>query len=490
MPMRQAPNILLLHCDSLDGRVMGCAGHAAAHTPNLDALAARGLRFRNAYCPSPLCVPSRVATWLGQHSHRSHTWGNPYGVASDEGSFMQKLQTAGYDAASIGRDDRFAGGHSMANRLTAWTRSSGVFLARGDVSPRATLATDLDVRVREIDWKHTDEACARLARFRSGDPPWILSLGWIAPHPMGGYRTSPTWLDRIDADKISLPPADRSEHPAMAYMRRAKGVPDNLPDEEVLAIRRHYCAMVAEVDAQIGLVLAQLERSGLADSTVVIFFSDHGDLQMEHRQWRKSAFFEGSARVPLILAGPGLPSGVVCDELASLLDLHPTLIELAGLPHDEQSDGISLLGEDLPEDRPIVAQYHDSMQPTGSFMLREGLWKLIEFVGMDPLLFHLGEDPDEIDDRSRRDAAVCERLRKRLRQLVDPDAIDQEAKVHDRRCLRTWRDLIGEAAYRDTMRQFFPTIGDEDFRELDRWLAEPLPPVASFGNNQTNTKIN
>lgn len=362
-------NICFIHCDSMDGRVMGCAGHPAAHTPNLDRLAARGIRFTNAYTPSTVCVPSRAATWTGRYSHRLRVWNNGGGLESDEHTFLPRLNEAGYTTTTIGRDDRFQDQHSMGNRLMAWTRSSGVCLLRGS-PPMAKLLQDKKERVRDDDWPHTENALEWLARRRPGDKPFFLSLGYLNPHPMAGYTTSPFYRDMIKRDRISPPPPCEENHPAMHFMQRAKRCDEPVDTETLCDIRHHYYAMIAEVDHQVGLVLDQLESSGLADSTLVVFFSDHGDMQMEHGQWRKSCMYEASVRVPLIMAGPGMTGGQVREDLVSLLDLYPTLLEWAGTPADPGADGVSLFRPQ--EERPdfVVSQYHDCMQPTGSFMTR------------------------------------------------------------------------------------------------------------------------
>ncbi len=478
MTSSSPPNILLLHCDSMDGRAMGCAGHPAAFTPNLDRLAAQGTRFHTAYCPSPVCVPSRVATWSGRHSHRTRTWGNACGQVDDAGTIVTALAEAGYDTTRIGRDDRYADGHSLGIRLAQWTRSSGLALTRGNQTLLHAPGTDQGERVHGRDWNTTDQAMAWLQTRAGNAQPFFCSVGFSAPHPP--YGSGPYWLDHIDPAAITLPPTDREEHPAMRFMRITKGVPEDLDADTIRAVRRTYCAMVAEVDAQIGRILDRLAASGLADNTLVVFFSDHGDMQMEHGQSRKCSHFESSVRVPLIFAGPGIPAGVTHEGPASLLDLVPTLRAVAGLPDDTEADGYDLLAASVAADRPMIAQYHDCLQPTGSFMLRVGPWKLIDYIGMDPQLFHLDEDPDEIDDRSTSEAERCQALRQQLRSLLDVEAIDQAAKEHDRRSFFTWRALSGRAGGRDILTREFPAITDDELEQLDRWCGADRATIAAF----------
>lgn len=472
----QKPNILLIHCDSMDGRVMGCAGHPAAHTPNIDRLAARGTRFHNTYTPSPVCLPGRTAVWSGRHVHHSRAWHNGCGTDSDADTFLPRLEAGGYTVHRIGRDDRFHDEHSFANRFTAWIRESGVTLKRGR-PPTPILEEDAGERVRNVDWKHTDQAIRFLDERSSTDPqPFFLSLGYINPHPGGGYRTSRFYSDQIQREAVTLPPDAPETHPAMKAMQMGKNMDRTFDAETIRDIRWHYLGMIAEIDNQVGKVLDTLERNGLADSTVVIFFSDHGDMQMEHGQWRKSCMYEASGRVPLILAGPGFQAGEVRQDLASIIDLYPTLLELGGCEADPRTEGVSLTL--APEQRPQVAlsQYHDGMQPTGSFMLRKGPWKWIEYPGLPPQLFQLEEDPDELNNRASSEPEVARDMAAEMRRHLDVEAIDALAKADGRRCYSLWRALVGRQQFRKTLRELADEVSDEDIEKLESWRESHIAP--------------
>lgn len=430
--MSRRPNLLLIHSDSLDGRAMGCAGHPAAYTPNLDRLAGEGVLFDRAYCASPVCVPSRVATWCGAYPHRHDAWNNACGLADDTPTFLPQLERAGYLIHAIGRDDRSRGSHSFSLRLRAWTRAADVVLP--GYPPWVVTETDKCERVRDIDWRYTDEAIAWLSQRSLGEPPFFLSLVYIQPHPGSGYRTSPHYLDRVDPAMITAPPTDRDEHPVVRRGRLNKGALEGFTDTQVLDLRYHYLGMVAEVDAQVGLVLDAIEQASLAESTIVVFFSEHG-------QWRKSTMYESSARVSLLVRGPGLPRGTVRDDLASLVDLSPTLLDLAGVDERRATDGVSLFADTPDPRRCVFAEYHESLQPTRSFMARTGPWKLVHYAGHAPPLFHLDDDPDEIEDLATRRPDVVAELDGRLRRAMDVDAIDARAKAYDVDCFTRWRAM-------------------------------------------------
>ena len=183
-------------------------------------------------------------------------------------------------------------------------------------------------------------------------------------------------------------------------MSVTKNTHGHFTDDEILAIRRHYFAMVAETDAMLGQVLDTLEATGQLNDTYIIFASDHGEMNMEHRQTLKNAMYEASARVPLIVAGPGLQQGVISDELVSLIDLFPTLMDMAGLDHPEGLDGVSLLplcrGDASGRPNYVFSEYHSNFSNTGIAMWRQGPWKYIRYAGYPPQLFNLQDDPEEI----------------------------------------------------------------------------------------------
>lgn len=470
--MKQQPNVLLIHSDSMDGRAMSWLGHPAASTPNLDRLAARGTAFTTACSNSPQCVPSRSSFMTGRHVHEIEAWNNFKGLEPDDPTLTHDAAHAGYQVREIGRRGYDSGGHSLSARLSAWLRSAGIELPQ-KAPPRAERVPDTQ-RVREGDWQHVDEAVHWLRNdaARTGQP-FLASLGFGQPHPGGGYNTSDHYLGRIPDEHVHLPPDDTLEHPVMRDMSIAKHTTDPLPDDEVLRIRCHYLAMIAELDAMVGQVLEALEAAGLADRTIVVFFADHGDMQMEHRQWLKNAMYEGSTRVPLIFAGPGIAAGHRIDTPVSLVDLRPTLCELIGEPSPARTAGRSLcpgLAGNALNEAPVLSQYHSNMQCTGSFMLREGTWKYIAYPGYPSQLFDLAADPDEMHDLAQSHENLATRMDQRLRELCDYPDIDRRAKANDRQCFSAWRDTVDARTCRRAMESIFHGFTDDHQQLIDRWL--------------------
>ncbi len=472
--MSERPNIIFIQSDSMDGRAMGCAGHPAAHTPVMDAIAERGVIFQNTYCNSPQCMPSRASMWSGQHVHNCEGWSNYKGLSPDCPTFRDALDAGGYRTAILGRTDHFTGAHSLGCHLAIWTRAANIDRT-GKRPPRLILEETDSRRLREIDWGRVDEAKQWLRENALADnKPFFMHLGFSQPHPGSGFRTTPHYRDLIDPGTVTIPPRDESRHPVMAYMRATKNCDMEFTDDEIRELRRHYFAMIAELDAMIGEVLGVADDLDLLDSTYVICTSDHGEMNLEHGQYLKNALYEGPARVPLVIAGPGVGGNSICHDLVSLVDIFPTLMDMADIEHPDGLDGHSLLppleGRETARPDWVLSQYHANMQNTGSFMFRQGDWKLIEYVGFGPQLFNLREDPDEIVNRAASDPEAYARLRSQLYDIVDCAAVDAKTKAFDRECFRRWRAEAGEDVYRETMTKRFRGWGKAEFARIEEWL--------------------
>lgn len=251
--------------------------------------------------------------------------------------------------------------------------------------------------------------------------------------------------DLYSPDAMPLPaqfrPGERPEHPAALHVRRVMGFKDAEDEAMLRRVAAAYCALVSHLDEQIGEVLAAAEELGLLPRTRVIYTSDHGEAAGAHGLFGKYTFYERSAGVPLLMMGPGIPAGGVADQLVSLVDLFPTILEGAGVAlasEDASLPGISLwpaLQGHCDPERAVFGEYHAAASAAGAFMLRRGALKLIHHVGMPSQLFDLEADPDETVDlaatpEGRERVAAME---SELRRIVDPEAVDARAKADQRR---------------------------------------------------------
>ncbi len=467
-------NILFIECDSMDGRIMGCMDHPAAHTPNMDAFAERGVLFRNTYCNSPQCCPSRASRWSGKHNHVIEAWNNYKGLENGAQTYVSDLEDAGYDHQAYGKTDYVSGSHSLGNRVTSWNRAAGIRLHRGGGPLAGLRQIEADEqKVHARDWQKVDNSIAYLRERSSDGKPFILHCSLSCPHP--AFVSSRRYLDRIDAARVSVPPFEERLHPVMEYMSETKGCFERFTENQILAVRHTYFAMIAEVDEMLGTLLEAFDSLDLSDNTYVLFSSDHGDMNMEHRQYLKNAMYEASARVPLIVTGPGVVKDTSVDDLVSLIDLYPTFMDMTGLPHPEGLAGTSLMPELTggTTDRPdtVLCQYHGNFAYTGEFMLRRGSFKYIAYAGCEPQLFDLDADPDEMDNLIASNPKLASEMDKALRERIDYDAVDQKVKAYDRKSYTAWRTEAGPETYEGAMREILPGWGDREREITEAWLA-------------------
>ena len=485
---RQPLNIVFLQNDSMDGRVMGCMGHPAMKhaTPNLDALARRGVLFRNAYTNNPICCPARASMWSGRYTFHCEGWNNYKGLNPGAPTFQTRLEEVGYRVQTFGKTDYLSGRHTIRARVSAWTRSAGIELPNYNEPAPVVLPGDKrDVHAK--DWQLIRRGVAWLKEARkSPDQPFLLYVGLGIPHPV--FRTSEYYYDKIPEVAVTLPPDDQYDHPVMRYQRAVKAWKHGFSPEMVRKVRRTYFAMVAEFDAMLGELLAALDEPGLRENTCVIVASDHGENAMEHQQWYKMNLYESSARIPLLVAGPGFLENHVVQTPVSLIDIYPTLMDLAGRSTPPGLDGHSLWPEltGRASSRPdwVLSEYHDTTCNTGSFMLRRGPWKYIAYVGYEPMLFDLAGDPDEVRNLASAHPEVVREMDAQLRKIVDYPAIDAKVKAYDRESFSHWRaETKAKGQYEQTMARIFSGwdhVRADDMRpwttadeaRIQKWLAD------------------
>jgi arylsulfatase K len=464
MPDRNTSNILFIHTDSMDGRLMGCMGHPAMAnaTPTLDALAREGVLFCNAYR------------------------NNFKGLKDSDDVFTDRLQSAGYTCLDLGKTDYRSGGHTIRARVSPWTRSANIPRPNYRMGSPEVLE-NCDERVHNNDWRKVDQATKWLRDETPDlDNPFYLYIGLGAPHPR--FTTSQHYLDMIPEEAVDLPPVDASLHPSLAYQRCNKNWLHGFSDETVRLVRRIYFAMIAEVDAMVRTVIAELDHLGLRDNTYVIFSSDHGEQAMEHRQFYKMSPYEASTHIPLIITGPNVRQNHDEQALVSLVDLYPTFMDISNTPHPDGLDGYSLMPE-LTGGSPVrpdwvLSEFFGTSVNTGVFMLRQDDWKYIAYAGTDPQLFNLKEDPHEINNRAKSQADRVKDMDALLRSIVDYDAVDAKVKAYDKEAFAAWRQEELEAGtYRETMAKIFSGWDDlspesirpwkdHDERQIETWLAE------------------
>lgn len=438
-------NIIVIMTDELRRDCLGCYGNSIVKTPNIDALAASGLRFDNVYTPSPICVPARAAFATGRYVHEIGCWANAQPYDGKPDSWHHKLRDNGYRVASIGKlhfrstddDNGFTEEiqplhvhegkgwvHGLMRERTDLFDASG-FAA--NIGPGEDSYTDYDRTVcgLTLDW---------LQDRTSDDQPWAAFVSFLRPHyPL----TCPEEFYALyDPAKMPAPKphtaASGADHPVLEGLR--KSCDYDAPFTEAtrqIAIASYY-GLISFVDDLIGQITEKLRQAGLDQSTTVIFASDHGECLGDRGFWTKMVMYDEAAAVPLIVAGPNISAGTT-NAPASLIDLFPTTLGLAGIPYDERQTPFAhdLLkqGHSAQTERPILSEYHDYGAQTGMFMLRKGRWKLVVYPGYQDQLFDMVADPDEMHDLAQSDAhkIVLSQMHSALAGVLDTDKVNERA---------------------------------------------------------------
>jgi choline-sulfatase len=451
--LAKARNVVVIMSDEHDPRIMGCSGHPFIRTPNLDALAARGVRFSNAYTPCPICVPARAAFATGQRVHRIGHWDNAMPYVGTHRGWGHVLQERGLRVESIGKlhyrnaEDpvgfdaehlpmHVAGGHGMvwaSIRDPFRPRSDGQRMLGEHIGPGESSYTQYDRAVTERAVQWLADAAGE------ADRPFMLYIGLVAPHfplvaPPQFYDLYPT--DHLPQPKL-LPGNGYQRHPWVQQYADFFATEERFVDaDERLRAFAAYYGLCSWLDHNVGAILAALQSSGLAERTHVIYTSDHGDNLGARGVWGKATMYEESVKVPMLLAGPGVAPSV-CTTPVDLLDLFPTILQGMGIdPATEMADrpGRSLfeLARSAPEpERPIFSEYHAAGSNSAAYLLRQGRWKYHHYVGFRPELFDLETDPEETVDLAGKPefAATVEQMHGRLCEICDPLAIDRQAKA-------------------------------------------------------------
>jgi choline-sulfatase len=449
-------NLLFILSDEHNKRVAGCYGHPMVRTPNLDALAARGTRFTSAYTNCPICVPARASFATGRYVHQVRCWDNAIAYSGQAPSWGHRLMEQGHRVAAIGKlhyPDSKPQVNGFNEEVIPLHIVNGVGdllgLIRDELPRRAgSLMLGPEAGPGESEYTHYDRSIAEEAAkwLKHSAPkhrgkPWALYVGFVSPHfPL---IAPPQFYDLYPEDQVPWPDlyseAERPRHPFLDAMRKCLCFDEPFDAPMVRRAIAAYFGLVSFLDDNIGKILRTLDETGLSENTRVIYSTDHGDNLGTRGLWGKSTMYEESAGIPMIMAGPDVPLGKVCNTPVTLADGFPTFIHALGArpdPRDRDLPGVSLLdiAQGRVPERTILSEYHAAGAITASYMIRHGKFKYIHYVGLPPMLFDLEADPHERNDLARESAykTIITECEARLRSVVDPEAVDRQARADQR----------------------------------------------------------
>ena len=449
-------NVLIVMVDEMAAKAVGCYGNKVVKTPNIDQLAASGVRFTNAYATSPICIPARAAFATGRYPHQTGYWDNVFAYDGRVRGWGHRLQETGHRFTVLGKlhyegedydtgiDEQilpmhvYGGGDIFGLERESPPKRPQSASVAAEVASGHSQYTRYDEKITAL----TEEWFATRAKDQ-GDKTWVCFTSFSTPHfPL---TVPQEHIDRYELADIALPGKELNTRDRLRdwwkLFTHGYNFDEHFEDDEHR--RRgllHYYALCTFVDENVGKVIAALEASGQAENTTILFLSDHGDNMSARGLWGKSTMYEESANVPMILVDRDQPGGGVCDTPVSLIDFYHTVLDAVGVEMSEEEralPGKSLLqiaAEPYDAGRQVFCEYHASCAPTGLMMLRQGRYKYIHYTAHGAEMFDLEADPEEVtnlaDDPAH--AELRARFERDLRALVDPEDVDRRAKAAQR----------------------------------------------------------
>jgi choline-sulfatase len=446
------PNVIFIAVDDLNDWLGFMKTHRLVKTPHIDALAARGTAFSSAHCQSPLCNPSRTSVMLGLRPgstgiHGLAPWFRSVPELSGLVTLPQHFAGQGYHTLAAGKiyhSWRKPGPGERRPEFESVGPAGGV----ASQPPEKLIGETpfgnhplMDWGVWPLDGDDTVTGDYQVAtwaveeiRARSGGEPYFLAAGFFFPHVP--CFASQRWFDLYPADESILPKilkGDRDDTPRSSWWLhwalpepRLRWLEEN--DQHVNLVRS-YLACISFIDSQVGRILEAIDESGDADHTLIVLWSDHGYHLGEKEITGKNTLWARSTRVPLVFAGPGISKGAVCDDPVELLDLYPTLVDLAGLPSPaHELEGVSLrpqLGDAAASrGRPAITSHN---QGNHSVVTRE--WRYIRYVDGAEELYDLKKDPQEWHNLAGQRRGVCAELKKHIPVLDRGPAAGSSSRI-------------------------------------------------------------
>jgi choline-sulfatase len=449
--MAARPNILVIMFDQLTPGALGCYGNPVVKSPTIDRLAAEGVVFDAAYSNSPLCTPARYCMMTGQLPSATHGFDNAAYLASTIPTFAHYLRAGGYRTVLSGKM-HFVGPdqlHGFESRRTpdiypadfGWTPDWRAPLDRIDwwyhnmdsVTGAGVAEVTNQLLFDDEVGFHAVRALHDLARAED-DRPFLLVASFTHPHDP--YVTRQQYWDQYDGIEIPMPAVAQSDVDDDPHSKRLRGAIDPtqaaITHDHIRAARRAYYGNVTYCDDWAGRLTTTLQSLGLADDTVVIVLADHGDMLGERGLWYKMNFFEGSARIPLIVHAPSRFAPTRVAEPVSLVDLLPTLLDLVDIteaPVDPMA-GQSLLPlcNGHRRDTEVIGEYMAEGSVAPIIMIRRGSLKYVHCPADPDQLYDLAVDPNELTNIATDPtyAAVTEAFRAEVAQRWDMAELQAE----------------------------------------------------------------
>ncbi|MBI11225.1 MAG: sulfatase [Rhodospirillaceae bacterium] len=443
-----AHNILFIMSDEHQQKAAGCYGHPFVHTPAIDALAANGARFTNAYTNSPICVPARASFATGRAVNEIGNWDNAHPYDGQTKGWGHALKQHGLRSLSIGKlhyrnetdptgfDEQILPLHVVDGIGSV---SASVKQPLGPPIKTSKLAANIgpgDSGYIRYDQSITEETCAWLKNEapKRRNKPWVLFCSLVCPHfPL---IAPPDFYDMYPHELLETPKGSSLDYPLHPWIEKFRQVQchDTFFTDETrkIAIASYY-ALCSFMDSNVQRIMDALNASGVRDNTLVIYTADHGENLGTRRLWGKSNMYEEASAIPLILSGPDVTAGKVVNTPVTLAEGANTILATLGVENSTKPDSQSWRQTaNEPDDPARVAfsEYHATGADTAAYMIRKGAHKYIHYVGYGSELFDLNTDPEEQTNLANdpEHAATLVKLQAELTHRIDPDEVNAAAQ--------------------------------------------------------------
>lgn len=452
---RKKPNVLFIISDDLTATALSSYENKVCKTPNIDKLASEGTRYTKSYCQYPVCGPSRASLMFGYYPTATKTYGYVSGrenVGNQRASLAEIFKNNGYYTARVSKIYHMGipidieEGSNGTDDDASWTERFNSKAAEWKTPGEAELVqNNPDGKIERIggnkmtivkaegdDLVHADGKTAQTATElirKHKNEPFFLAVGFVRPHVP--FVAPKRYFNSYPYQKIKVPDvieSDWDDIPAngINYVTSKNAMMNSVQEQKAIAA---YYASVSFMDDQVGKVLNTLKEEGLEDNTIVVFTSDHGFHLGEHKFWMKVSLHEESVRIPMIIKVPGKKPAVY-ENFTELIDLYPTLAELAGLEYSKQIQGKSL-AKTLGNPKHVVRDDAFSVSLNGeAFLLRTKNWAYIQYKedaskGIE--LYDMVKDPKQFHNLSKSPShaktvkIMQERLAQKLKEVRKND---------------------------------------------------------------------
>lgn len=441
--MNKKPNVLFILSDQHSPNVIGCGGNQTIDTPNLDKLSSEGVYFENAYCQNPLCVPSRTSLITGLYSKSTGIYDNMQVMEANTTTIPRTLSEEGYRTCLIGKahfnGEQYHGYqqrpygdlYGQAHQPDPYRHPKYGINGLGDVLGNSG-PSEMPIELTQTEIC-VSETCKWLQEHVGLNPeqPFMLSVHFDKPHfPI---KPPAKYYNKYKG-KLKLPDVPEGYiNGVVPFIKKA--IENNETghhydknfDIQLRALESYY-GCVEWVDDAIGRILETLDYLGLAEDTIVIYSSDHGEMGGEHGTWQKTLFFDASSKVPLIIRWPGkVTDGHICSDIVGLIDMFPTICDLVDIDTPESCEGISLRsalsGSGIERDGVFCESAVLRATENAGCMYRTGEWKYCYYLDGNEELYNLKDDPGEWNNLAKeyKESNFLKELRTKTKEFWKPE---------------------------------------------------------------------